>query len=143
MMDASHHTFSVLIDNTNSHDCVDDRLSEPRLDDSTCSARHECDGIVFGSIGAVVCARIAEIPSIEARGRRSVCVFYLLFAWKQHVFTSSLSFVAAVDTNRFFLLRSLILKCPYANVSAVFVDELRANTVRVWSSLATNPTSRE
>lgn len=40
------------------------------------------------------------------------------------------------------MLRSLILKCPYANVGAVLVDEVRANTVRVWSSMDENSTSR-
>ncbi|KAF1334901.1 Yap-binding/alf4/glomulin, partial [Globisporangium splendens] len=44
--------------------------------------------------------------------------------------------------HRFAVLRNLILTCPYANVGAVFVDELRSNVVHVWvSSLETNSAS--
>ncbi|TYZ59288.1 hypothetical protein PybrP1_006564 [[Pythium] brassicae (nom. inval.)] len=36
--------------------------------------------------------------------------------------------------DRFRLLQGLVLKCPYANVSAVFVDEVRSNAVQLCST---------
>lgn len=42
----------------------------------------------------------------------------------------------------FRLLQGLVLKCPYANVSAVLVDEVRSNAVKLWAALEETPSSR-
>ncbi|KAL3671640.1 hypothetical protein V7S43_003553 [Phytophthora oleae] len=44
----------------------------------------------------------------------------------------------AVD-DRFWLLRGLIIKCPYGNVAAVLVDFIRGDAVQAWSSSEVNP----
>ncbi|GAB9470466.1 Yap-binding/alf4/glomulin [Globisporangium polare] len=44
-------------------------------------------------------------------------------------------FGKVVLNDRFFLLRSLVIKCPYANASAVLIDTVRSNTVLSWASL--------
>jgi len=36
--------------------------------------------------------------------------------------------------HRFWLMKELALKCPYANVSAVLVDCVRADAVATWRS---------
>jgi hypothetical protein len=35
---------------------------------------------------------------------------------------------------RFWLIRRLALRCPYGNIAAILVDQLRNDTFRVWSS---------
>ncbi|KAG2769422.1 hypothetical protein PC129_g13147 [Phytophthora cactorum] len=37
-------------------------------------------------------------------------------------------------TDRFWILRGLIVKCPYGNVAAVLVDFVRSDAVQAWSS---------
>ncbi|KAG6597770.1 uncharacterized protein IUM83_07794 [Phytophthora cinnamomi] len=45
------------------------------------------------------------------------------------------SLVSKVVTNdRFWLLRGLIMQCPYGNVAAVLVDFVRGDAVQAWSS---------
>ncbi|POM75928.1 Hypothetical protein PHPALM_6901, partial [Phytophthora palmivora] len=39
-----------------------------------------------------------------------------------------------VCDDRFWLLRGLIMKCPYGNVAAVLVDFVRGDAVKVWSA---------
>ncbi|ETK88036.1 hypothetical protein, variant 6 [Phytophthora nicotianae CJ01A1] len=45
-------------------------------------------------------------------------------------------------TDRFWILRDLIIKCPYGNVAAVLVDFVRNDAVQSWSSSETNSQSR-
>lgn len=48
-----------------------------------------------------------------------------------------------VDTSRFWILRNLIVECPYGNVAAILVDFVRNDTVHAWSSSNANLQSRE
>ncbi|KAL4115956.1 hypothetical protein PRIC2_012958 [Phytophthora ramorum] len=43
--------------------------------------------------------------------------------------------------DRFWLMRSLIMKCPYGNVGAVLMDFVRGDAVQVWSSSEMNQQS--
>ncbi|CAH0475774.1 unnamed protein product [Peronospora belbahrii] len=43
-----------------------------------------------------------------------------------------------VGDDRFRMLRSLIMKCPYANVSAILVDFVRGDAIQAWSSSDTS-----
>ncbi|KAG7387727.1 hypothetical protein PHYPSEUDO_013732 [Phytophthora pseudosyringae] len=44
-----------------------------------------------------------------------------------------------VADDRFWLLRGLVMKCPYGNVAAALVDFIRGDAVQVWSSSEINP----